>query len=71
MTQDFGDALDRIEDARKLVNLIALSCMEQDSGHLKAIVVACDVVREKMDDALADLEPLWRAELVALKGGAA
>lgn len=69
--KDFGDALDRIEDARKLVNLIQISCMEQQSGHLKAIVVACDVVREKMDDALADLEPLWRAECAKPEGGAA
>lgn len=68
--KDFGDALDRIEDARKLLNLVILSCIGQDCGHLKSILVACEVSREKMDDALADLEPLWRSEFVKPEGGA-
>ncbi|MFN3825988.1 MAG: hypothetical protein ACK4RN_18645 [Pseudorhodobacter sp.] len=61
MTRDIGDALDRIEDARKLLNLVAISCLEQESSHLKAILVACEVTREKLDDALSELELHWTA----------
>lgn len=70
MKQDFGDALTRIEDACNLLNLIVTSCIGQEDGHLKAILVACQVAREKMDDALSELEQHWTAGLKpVLQGG--
>lgn len=61
MKKDFGDALDRIEDARKLLSLVMLTCIDQDDNHLKAILIGCEVAREKMDAALSELEEHWHA----------